>query len=90
MESVPALAKAHALPLMSSVFVELKGSLSFHLRVRTSLSALLRACLIKTEYKIAQIRKANEIRSRTHEVVVRTLGRVSEFEPGAAIEATSP
>jgi Xaa-Pro dipeptidase len=39
------------------------------------LSALHRARLTKTEYEIAQIRKANEISSRAHEVVMRLLGQ---------------
>lgn len=39
------------------------------------LAALHRARLTKDEYEIAQIRKANEISSRAHEVVMRLLGR---------------
>ncbi|KAH8113083.1 prolidase [Phellopilus nigrolimitatus] len=54
------------------------------------LPALHRARLVKTEYEVTQIRKANEISSRAHEVVMRMLGRavkgLIQREPGAAIE----
>ena len=54
------------------------------------LSALHRARLIKIEYEITQIRKANEISSRAHEVVMRLLGRAVRNaivkEPGAGVE----
>lgn len=54
------------------------------------LPALHRARLIKTEHEITQIRKANEISSRAHEVVMRLLGKgvrgLIQREPGAGIE----
>ena len=54
------------------------------------LSALHKARLVKTEHEITQIRKANEISSRAHEVVMRVLGKavrgLIQREAGAAIE----
>ncbi|EJD00492.1 prolidase [Fomitiporia mediterranea MF3/22] len=83
----------HTLPIGSPLFPELKGDFT-QLKLSPTdaflLSALHQARLIKTEYEITQIRKANEISSRAHEVVMRTLGRavrgLIKREPGAAIE----
>lgn len=83
----------HTLPIGSPLFPELSGSFT-QLKLSPTdaflLSALHRTRLIKTEYEITQIRKANEISSRAHEVVMRTLGRavkgLIQREPGAAIE----
>ena len=54
------------------------------------LKAIHRARLTKTEFEITQIRKANEISSRAHEVVMRVLGKgvrgLIQRESGAAIE----
>lgn len=49
------------------------------------LSALHRARLIKTLHEIGAIRKANEISSRAHEVVMRVLGKAvkGQIEKGA-------
>ena len=68
----------HTLPIGSPLFPEVKGGVS-QLKLSPSdaylLPALHKARLIKTEHEITQIRKANEISSRAHEVVMRTLGR---------------
>ena len=82
----------HTLPIGSPLFPEIKGDVS-QLKLSPTdqylLPALHQARLIKTEYEITQIRKANEISSRAHEVVMRTLGRavkgLIQKEPGAAI-----
>ena len=54
------------------------------------LSALHKARLIKTEFEIASIRKANEISSRAHEVIMRLLGQAVsgriQRAPGAGIQ----
>lgn len=83
----------HTLPIGSPLFPEIKGDIS-KLKLSPTdqylLPALHQARLIKSEYEITQIRKANEISSRAHEVVMRTLGRAVkghiQREPGAAIE----
>ncbi|KDQ58026.1 hypothetical protein JAAARDRAFT_34840 [Jaapia argillacea MUCL 33604] len=70
----------HTLPLdppTSSLFPTLPPTLtSFKNSLQDAylLPALHKARLIKTPYEIAQIRKANEISSRAHEVVMRVLG----------------
>ena len=83
----------HTLPIGSPKFPRLPDNLN---RLQLSptdsylLSALHQARLIKTEYELTQIRKANEISSRAHEVVMRTLGRairgLIQREPGAGVE----
>ncbi|KAL5480336.1 hypothetical protein ACEPAI_1606 [Sanghuangporus weigelae] len=83
----------HTLPTDSPLFPETKAVFVQMQLSRTDaylLAALHRARLIKTDYEITQIRKANGISSRAHEVVMRTLGRavrgLIKREPGAAIE----
>ena len=53
------------------------------------LAALARARITKSSYEVTQIRIANEISSRAHEVVMRMLGRavkgLTVAEPGAGI-----
>jgi Xaa-Pro dipeptidase len=83
----------HTLPIGSPLFPEPNGDFT-QLKLSPTdaflLPALHRARLIKTEFEITQIRKANEISSRAHEVVMRVLGRAVKGlisrEPGAAIE----
>lgn len=83
----------HTLPIGSPLFPELKGDFT-QLKLSPTddflLPALHQARLIKTEYEITQVRKANEISSRAHEVVMRMLGRavigMIQREPGAGIE----
>ncbi|THH09949.1 hypothetical protein EW145_g1658 [Phellinidium pouzarii] len=82
----------HTLTLDSPLFPEIKSDYTKLVSPTNAylLSALHRARLIKTEYEITQIRKANEISSRAHEVVMRLLGRavkgLIQKEPGAGIE----
>lgn len=82
----------HTLPIGSPLFPVTKQDFSQWKLAPTDqylLPALQQARLIKTEYEIMQIRKANEISSRAHEVVMRTLGRavkgLIQREPGSAI-----
>ncbi|TDL17094.1 Creatinase/aminopeptidase [Rickenella mellea] len=53
------------------------------------LAALHRARMLKTEYEITQIRMANEVSSRAHEVVMRLLGKgvrgLIQREKGAGV-----
>lgn len=67
----------HVLPLDSSLFPTLAGDFKSLVKLNDSylLAALQRARLTKTDYEITQIRKANEISSRAHEVVMRVLGQ---------------
>lgn len=82
----------HTLPIGSPLFPEVKGDVA-QLKLSPTdqhlLPALHQARLIKTQREITQIRKANEISSRAHEVVMRTLGRavkgLIQREPGAAV-----
>lgn len=66
----------HALPLDSPSFPALAGDFKSLVKLNDAylLAALQRARLTKTDYEITQIRKANEISSRAHEVVMRVLG----------------
>ncbi|TFK68909.1 Creatinase/aminopeptidase [Pluteus cervinus] len=70
----------HTLPRNSPLFPVLQESYLQHLGNATItdqylLPALHKARLIKDEYEIAEIRKANAISSRAHEVVMRLLGK---------------
>lgn len=73
-------------PVLSDEYTQLASSVSD----AYLLAALHRARLIKTEYEITQIRKANEISSRAHEVVMRLLGQAVKGlitrGPGAGIK----
>lgn len=85
----------HTLPAESPLFPSLPTSVSPILTALTSsdasptapvltdaflLSALHKARLIKDDYEIAEIRKANEISSRAHETVMRVLGKAVKGE----------
>ncbi|KAI5117694.1 hypothetical protein M0805_007763 [Coniferiporia weirii] len=97
-EAIASFAKAfpdalyHTLPADSLLFPEIKAEYTQLVNPTNAylLSALHRARLIKTEYEITQIRKANQISSRAHEVVMRLLGRavrgLVQREPGARVE----
>ena len=73
-------------PLLDETYTQLAGSTND----AYLLAALHRARLIKTEYEITQIRKANEISSRAHEVVMRLLGQAVKGlvtrGPGAGVK----
>jgi len=67
----------HTLPLRSPLFPEIKTeylTLAANATDNYLLAALARARITKTPYEITQIRRANEISSRAHEVVMRLLG----------------
>ena len=69
-----------------SVTVDVK-SLGVTLNDSYLLAALHRARLTKTDYEITQIRRANEISSRAHEVVMRVLGQAVKGQIKRATDA---
>lgn len=67
----------HILPT-STLFPDHPQAISEHLKTANDkylLTALHRARLIKKDFEISLIKKANEISSRAHEVVMRLLGQ---------------